>query len=204
MQLADTLVLRCYHLPVYDWTPLSQDPCWRCSVIRAFWMCRTRQTFTAYVHSSRLSQKTTGFIIAWIGRLKSWENDPEGSGCCKCWEWSLYHDPLRHSPRLTICPPSFINFIQQTVHDGFTHTEPFAVQLLWTDLFTRMRWPIGSAHFLKIRKWWRSRLSPLMKIPSTKLVYGIFVVNAFKELVAGVIKCRVGQDGVSQLSNLCP
>ena len=35
-----------------------------------------------------------------------------------------------------------------------------------------------------------------MKIPSTKLVYGIFVVNAFKELVAGVIECRVGQDGV--------
>lgn len=39
--------------------------------------------FTAYVHTSRLSQKTTGFIISWIGRLKSWENDPEGSGCCK-------------------------------------------------------------------------------------------------------------------------
>ena len=108
MQLADTLVLRCYHLPVYDWTPLSQDPCWRCSVICADWMCRTRQTITACVHSSRLSQKTTGFIIAWIGRLKSWENDSEGSGCCKCWEWSLYHDPLRHSPRLTICPPLFL------------------------------------------------------------------------------------------------
>ena len=104
-------MLWCYHLPVYDWTPLSQDPCWRCCVICAFWMCRTRQTITACVHSSRLSQKTTGFIIAWIGRLKSWENDPEGSGCCKCWEWSLYHDPLRHSPRLTICPLSFYNHL---------------------------------------------------------------------------------------------
>ena len=40
--------------------------------------------FTAYVHTSRLSQKTTGFIISWIGRLKSWEDDPDGSGCCKC------------------------------------------------------------------------------------------------------------------------
>ena len=118
MQLADTLVLRCYHLPVYDWTPLSQDPCWRCSVICADWLCRTRQTITACVHSSRLSQKTTGFIIAWIGRLKSWENDSEGSGCCKCWEWSLYHDPLRHSPRLTICPPLFkkMFFIKNVFH----------------------------------------------------------------------------------------
>ena len=42
------------------------------------------------------------------------------------------------------------------------------------------------------------------EIPATDSVAGIFVVNAFKELVAGVIKCRVGQDGVSQLSNLCP
>jgi hypothetical protein len=35
--------------------------------------------FTAYVHTSRLSHKTTGLIITWIGWLKSWEYDPEGS-----------------------------------------------------------------------------------------------------------------------------
>ena len=39
--------------------------------------------YTAYVHKSRLPQKATGFIISWIGRLKSWEDDPDGSGCCK-------------------------------------------------------------------------------------------------------------------------
>ena len=32
--------------------------------------------------------------------------------------------------------------------------------------------------------------------PRVASPYVIFVVNAFKELVAGVIECRVGQDGV--------
>ena len=195
-------------------------------------MCRTRQTITACVHSSRLSQKTTGFIIAWIGRLKSWENDPEGSGCCKCWEWSLYHDPLRHSPRLTICPPSFINLIQQTVHDGFTHTEPFAVQLsvhahqkfmiLWTPgtrcsrsskIFIRGA-DLGSPPLTWFSSWMRLRnWSPewlnvawdrtgCLACQTCALNWNGYmgwqpsVVNAFKELVAGVIECRVGQDGV--------
>ena len=32
MQLAEKLMLRSYHLMDYGWTPLSQNPCWRCCI----------------------------------------------------------------------------------------------------------------------------------------------------------------------------
>ena len=32
MRLIENLILRSYHLFDYDWTPLSRNPCWLCSV----------------------------------------------------------------------------------------------------------------------------------------------------------------------------
>ena len=111
MELAESLVLRCYHLPVYDWTPLSQDPCWRSSVT---WLPNVQHKSNLLLHMSIHPVGLSRQLGSSYLEYEVWNpgNTIQMAPSAVSARVTLCHDPLRHSSWLTICSHFFLHFSQ--------------------------------------------------------------------------------------------
>ena len=91
-------MLRSYHLMDYDWTPLSQNPCWWCSVLLGHhFLNKVRFIFRSIAKRNR--KRVAYRRFEWWSS-KSWKDDPTQTGYCTyesglyatiCWGLSQIH-----------------------------------------------------------------------------------------------------------------
>ena len=123
-------MLRSYHLMDYDWTPLSQNPCWWCRVLLGgHFLNKVRFIFRSIAKRGR---KRVSY--RWFERrsVRSWKDDPSQTGYCTyesgfyatiCWglsqiDWfvfltfqqlvSIFRTPIHPTDR---GPPRFVRVI---------------------------------------------------------------------------------------------
>jgi hypothetical protein len=74
MGLAEQPVPRSYHLQDNDWTPLSQNPCWKATIY----------PLSVFTRSDRLRPNTTFSRLSGTESDKSFVDDSDGTGYCTC------------------------------------------------------------------------------------------------------------------------
>jgi hypothetical protein len=74
MGLAEQPVPRSYHLQDNDWTPLSQNPCWKATIY----------PLSVFTRSDRLRPNTIFSRLSGTESDKSFVDDSDGTGYCTC------------------------------------------------------------------------------------------------------------------------
>ena len=160
MELAESLVLRCYHLPVYDWTPLSQDPCWTCSVT---WLPNVQHKSNLLLHMSTHPAWLTSLLGSSYLEYEVWNpgNTIQMAPGAVSMRVTLCYDLLRHSPWLTICPQhfSYTFFGKHFLGQTFFHT------FFGPDIFPSTFFGKGKEIYMKIYLFALPRRSPMPECP---------------------------------------